>query len=534
MGNDNSLSILARLDEEKSEKIIRQQLANIQKRLQKQNYIDLGVKVNEETVKQQVQKVNSHLNKTFQEQVISLKLDMNKKNIQSDIDQFMKNNTRMSNELKANFIVLGKTLEKVDDKSALPNINKQLSSLKTEAISTGQIGKNLGDIFKGSLNILTDLKIKDAIIKQVQESIKELKNIDTNLTDIGKTGNLTQNQLKQLGNSSYETASAYGKKASDYLSGIQKMTNSGYTGKQSADMAEQSLLAQTAGNMTAETADNYILALNAAYKFNGEAKKLNEVLDGQTNIAKHNNISLNSMAEAMSTIGNAASGYRITVEELSAMIGTIGSVTHSSGSEIGNNIESILSNLQNTASSEIINTLSAVHVSMTEMVNGSEQLRNPISILRDLSDAYNQLGDNNSLKGDILTNIGGSGNSEELEALLQNMNSFDQMLTDYAEGSGSAMEIAANSADSWEGSLNRLSNTWTDTIGNIANSDAIISSINALNSLLEMVNKLTEVLGPAGSLGLIGGLFAGIENVGRVKMLTLIKYADSNIFSYQR
>lgn len=79
MGNDNSLSILARLDEEKSEKIIRQQLANIQKRLQNQNYIDLGVKVNEETVKQQVQKVNSHLNKTFQEQVISLKLDMNKK-----------------------------------------------------------------------------------------------------------------------------------------------------------------------------------------------------------------------------------------------------------------------------------------------------------------------------------------------------------------------------------------------------------------------------------------------------------------------
>ena len=45
MGNDNSLSILARLDEEKSEKIIRQQLANIQKRLQKQNYIDLGLKV---------------------------------------------------------------------------------------------------------------------------------------------------------------------------------------------------------------------------------------------------------------------------------------------------------------------------------------------------------------------------------------------------------------------------------------------------------------------------------------------------------
>lgn len=165
---------------------------------------------------------------------------------------------------------------------------------------------------------LSNLRIKEKIISQIKDSIEELRGIDTILTDIGKTSNYTKNQLKQLGDSSFETASTYGKKASDYLSKVQKMANSGYTGNQGKDLAEQSLLAQTAGNMSAETADNYILALNAAYKFNGEAKKLNEVLDGQTNIATHNNISLNNMAEAMSTIGTAASGYRVSVEELSA------------------------------------------------------------------------------------------------------------------------------------------------------------------------------------------------------------------------
>ena len=126
------------------------------------------------------------------------------------------------------------------------------------------------------------------------------------------------------------------------------------------------------------------------------------------------------------------------------------------------------------------------------------------------------------MKGKILTNIGGNEQAEELDALLQNMDSFDQMLTDYANGSGSAMETATRSADSWEGSLNRLSNTWTDTVGNITDSDAIISGINALNSLLEMINKLTDALGPAGSLALAGGLFAGIKNVGRIKKLILI------------
>nr|WP_308627003.1 phage tail tape measure protein [uncultured Eisenbergiella sp.] len=494
MENDKRLLLIAALDETKSEKKIRQQLATMQKRLQKQSQIKLNVKIDEKVLEQQ-----------------------------ANLKQSLESVAEISDELNTKLIDLGKTITKIDDDPAPSNLKKNLSEITEEATVTGKAGKNLGDIFKGAMSKLSEWNIKDRIKTQVQESIKELKGIDTLLTDIGKTGNLTKNQLQQLGNSSFETASTYGKKASDYLSGVKKMADSGYTGDQGKNLAEQSLLAQTAGNMTAETADKYILALNAAYKFNGEAKRLNEVLDGQTSIATHNNISLNNLAEAMSTIGTAASGYRVTVEELSAMIGTIGSVTHGSGNEIGNSISSILSNLQDTTSSDVVDTLNAVHVSMTEMVDGSEQLRDPISILRDLSDAYNQLGDSDSLKGELLTSIGGSEQSEELDALLQNMSSFDQMLTDYAAGSGSAMEAAMSSADSWEGSLNRLSNTWTDTVGNIANSDAIISGINALNSLLEMVNKLTDFLGPAGSLAVAGGLLAGIKNVGRVKMLILIK-----------
>lgn len=83
---------------------------------------------------------------------------------------------------------------------------------------------------------------------------------------------------------------------------------------------------------------------------------------------------------------------------------------------------------------------------------------------------------------------------------------------------------AEKTAKSWEGSLNRLSNTWTDTIGNIANSDAIITVINSLNSLLSVVNNVTDNLGPLGTIGLGAGLFAGFKNVGRPKMFGLICY----------
>ncbi len=88
------------------------------------------------------------------------------------------------------------------------------------------------------------------------------------------------------------------------------------------------------------------------------------------------------------------------------------------------------------------------------------------------------------------------------------------MLSEYSNGTGSAMDEAAKSASNWQGSLNRLSNTWTDTIGNVIKSDDVIKLINNLNELLTTVNKLTGVLGTWGTISVGAGIFAGIKNNG--------------------
>ena len=69
----------------------------------------------------------------------------------------------------------------------------------------------------------------------------------------------------------------------------------------------------------------------------------------------------------------------------------------------------------------------------------------------------------------------------------------------------------------WEGVSTKVSNTWNDTIENIANSDAIITILNGFNGLLQVVNKFTEALGSLGTISLGTGLFAGIKNVGKGK-----------------
>ena len=97
------------------------------------------------------------------------------------------------------------------------------------------------------------------------------------------------------------------------------------------------------------------------------------------------------------------------------------------------------------------------------------------------------------------------------------MDMYDKMLGDYSEGEGSAWREAEKSVDNLTGRLSILSNTWTDTVENIVDSNALKTGVGVLNSLLSIVNKLTDALGSIGSIGLGAGLIAGIKNVGGLK-----------------
>lgn len=339
--------------------------------------------------------------------------DSKRINMVATLNSYLAKNTAMTKENKKKIEEWIAILSSSDDMTvgAIKNINSEFKQLDATLRKTGQLGLSTWDKFKQAAEKFGGWSLVTGAITQlsskVNESVTELKELDNILTEISKTSDLTENELKELGLSSYNTASKYGRTASDYLSGVQSMSQSGFYGEKGSAMAEQSLLAQAAGDMTQEVADKYILATNAAYKFDGEASKLNEVLDGQNSISNRNSVALKDMALAMSEAGTVASSYNVTVEDLSAMVGTIESVTKSGGSEVGNSIKSILVNLQNVTSDKITGTLDKANASMTEFVNGAEKLRNPIEILRDLAKTFNTLDEDDPLRAEIITNVGG-------------------------------------------------------------------------------------------------------------------------------
>lgn len=423
---------------------------------------------------------------------------------------WLKNNSRAAKVYGDQLKEIAESQRKATSDSELTSLNKDFNKTVSEAKLLGLTGKSFTAEFKRAFSqIVQFTQIYGGIenvIQTIQNSVIELKNVDSILTEISKTSDMTTDQLTKLGETSFDSASKWGKKASDYLLGIQEMSRSGYYGKQAEQMAETSILAQAAGDLNSDVANSYLLASNAAYQYSGNVQKLNALLDGQNMITNRNSVSMQDMAEATTQAASMASELGVQENQLSAMIGTIESRTKAGGNEVGNAIKSLLINVQNVNNSKIAETFKKAGVAQTEFVNGVEKMRNPIEVLEDLAKVFNQLEESDPLRTEILTNIGQKYQANKLSALLSGWSDYEKMLVDYSEGTGSAAKEAEKSANNWEGSLNKLSNTWTGFIQNFANSNMITSGLQGLTGIIKIIDT---VVSKAGTLETVMGVLGG-------------------------
>ena len=370
---------------------------------------------------------------------------------------WLKNNSRAAKVYGDQLKEIAESQRKATSDSELTSLNKDFNKTVSEAKLLGLTGKSFTAEFKRAFSQIAQFTQIyggiENVIQTIQNSVIELKNVDSILTEISKTSDMTTDQLTKLGETSFDSASKWGKKASDYLLGIQEMSRSGYYGKQAEQMAETSILAQAAGDLNSDVANSYLLASNAAYQYSGNVQKLNALLDGQNMITNRNSVSMQDMAEATTQAASMASELGVQENQLSAMIGTIESRTKAGGNEVGNAIKSLLINVQNVNNSKIAETFKKAGVAQTEFVNGVEKMRNPIEVLEDLAKVFNQLEESNPLRTEILTNIGQKYQANKLSALLSGWSDYEKMLVDYSEGTGSAAKEAEKSANNWEGSL---------------------------------------------------------------------------------
>lgn len=327
------------------------------------------------------------------------------------VTSYINDNTKALKKYETELRELEQSYKNITTQFEKNKLDSEFNNLKAKISAEGLTGKSWIDELSRGFKQIGQFAYTYGFIQEFPElimrSVSELKEMDSILTEISKTSDLTSSQLKQLGKDSFDNASKYGKTANEYLLGVQEMSRSGFYGKKGEDMAELSILGQAAGDMSADVSNAYLLATNAAYGYQGSVEKLGAVLDGQNVITNRNSVAMLDMAEATTQAGSMAAQSGVKINELSALIGTAVARTKKSGSEVGTALKALFVNLQDTQNKKITGTFDSLGISMTKMVGDSELLKTPIELLDELSKVYNSLPEGSVEKANILKNIGG-------------------------------------------------------------------------------------------------------------------------------
>lgn len=378
--------------------------------------------------------------------------------LSNDIQNWLSKNTAASKSARASLEAYFKELsEGRVTAERLKYIETELKKIDTQQRGMGKLGLAFKDQWTQAVDSFkTWLSASSAVmlvVSKTKEAVTELKEIDTILTEISKTNDkLSKSDLKNIGNNTFETASKYGKKATDYLSGVQEASRAGY--ENAENIAELSTAAQGAGDMTAELANSYIIATDKAYGMEGSVQKLTQTLDGANEITNHNAVNMTELAEGMKVVGSQAASSQISVEETTAALGTLIAVTQQGGSQMGNAFKGILMNLRQVTGevdgeeidqeslTKYEKACEALGVSLSEVKDGAVSLKEPMQILKELSAEYTKLDKDDAKRANLLSAIGGKYRANALNAILENWSTYENMLQQYADGDGSMAEEA--------------------------------------------------------------------------------------------
>lgn len=359
-----------------------------------------------------------------------------------------------------------------------------------------------------------------ATIRTFTDAISTMKAVDDEMVTVRKVTGFTAEQMEKLRDRAYETASAYGEAADEYLNSVAAFARAGY-GEQADALAELATKTKLVGDTSAETAQQFLLSVDAAYQYKGNIDALTKVLDGANEIDNKYATSIEKLAEGLGTVAPVAAQAHVGVDELTAAIGTITAVTQRSGSEAARAFRALVLNIVGDTKTEIDE---GVTWTTGEIAGLKDVIRQYAPAAYEAAKATGEVIDPmeaigglaQSMKDGLLTeqklmemvsDIGGKLRTSQLLALIQNWDMYQSMLKDYANAVGSADKEIENALDSWTRKTNILKNEWTEFIQSMVSTETVKGGLDVLIGAVEVLNTdLGHAVVTAGavSLGLIG------------------------------
>lgn len=387
----------------------------------------------------------------------------------------------------------------------------QAAQQTQEVVNNTRDGFNALSVAMGTLVSHAVMRLVRMVRQAFREALTEMKNVDTELTNISKVSGKTGDELERIGDAAYETATKYGVAASEYLQAVYAMQKAGM-GDNSEAMGELAVKTMLVGDTTQDVATKFLLATNAAWKLEGNMERLGQIVDEADYINNNYATSLDKLAAGMPIVASVAENAGMSAEETMAALGTITAATQESGTKAATALRALILNISKEVGTFITDEgeefkitedsiktvqglLEKYAKTEVEAARASGELLDPMTAIRALFKgmAEDDLSDVELFN--LLSGMGGKLRTNQLTALVKNFETlYTDMMGNIANAAGTADSEIDLMMNSWEKKTQVLKNTWTQLVADVIDTGLVKGGIEGITEIIDKADELVEIL----------------------------------------
>lgn len=412
-------------------------------------------------------------------------------------------------------------LSKVDDDSKRDEIENKLwnlglrTSSKNITQSKGQLSvfDNVSERIVGStkrfLEYGISAKLLAAIPKYFKNIIETGKQLDEALTNIRVVTGYNMTQAQGLMKTYNDLAKQLGTTTQAVAQSANQWLRQGYSIAEVNDLIKASTYLAKLGQIDAGQATQYLTSTLKGFKM--EAREATNVVSILTKLDQKFAVSASGVAEALSKTAVSAQLAGVDLEQIAAMVTTVGDVSQASMDSVGSAFKTLFARYGNVKAG-VFQSLTDSSEESTSALNDIEKVLGAVGIqvrssamqFRDFDDVLAELADkwitlSNVEKNAVSTALGGTRQREQVNILLENYDKYQDALEQARNSKGSAEEKYGAVEESVAYSLNQVKAAWEGIVQQMNTNPIFTTMAKGMKLVYEWGMKLVPLF--AGMFG---------------------------------
>lgn len=388
------------------------------------------------------------------------------------------------------------------------DVNRYKAAAKEAGLETQTLGDKIFAAYKkfGGWAIVTQTMSKAvAMFKSMVSNVVEL---DTAMTELYKVTNETKDAYAQFLSGSADTAREVGATMTDVINSTADFARLGYSLSDSEELAKAALIYKSVGDGIKDVDEASQSIISTMRAFGVEAENTMTIVDEMNYTGNNFAISSAGIGDALIRSASALSAAGNTMEQSIALITAMNSTVQDTD-KVGTTLKTLTMYLRaakteaesaGESTEGMASSVSKLRDDILSLTNNkvdimldSENFKSTYQIMQEISDVWNDIADVD--QANLLELLGGKRNSDAVVSLIKNFQTAKDVMDGLGQSAGSADRELATFKDSIEGRMTDLRTSFQKLSSTVVNSDLIKNVVSGGDSILQVLNKITQTIG---------------------------------------